>query len=188
MADDVDAPVEETAVEPSVESERTFTAKEVEAIVRDRLNRQKRSMEKQVEPKKEEAPAQPDQSVAEMKLRLDFTDALDEIDWKPSKEQKPHLLTAFKTGGKDAMVSLAGMLKPAAAAPAPVADKVPVSSGPAHASVGAPNSPPEVLESDPTKWSKDYISRLRSEGTFRSELEKKFGVGTGGLFQKKIPK
>lgn len=50
----------------------------------------------------------------------------------------------------------------------PTADAAP----PTYRSPGAPaGAPPETLTRDATKWSRDYVQRLQSDGSFLKELE-----------------
>ncbi len=176
------------------EQERTFSAKEVEAIVKDRLARAKREPkpEQKAQPKKEEASA-PSDDLSSIKERLAFQDALDDLtdglDWKPSKEDRALLRSMFKAGGAEQMAALAERLKAGGNGPASSAAPA-VASPPGKPYVepkGAPNSPADVVEENPTKWSRSYIDRLKAEGTFTKKLEAYYGSGQGGLFRKPIP-
>ncbi len=174
--------------------ERTFTAKEVEAIVRDRLARVKK--EPKTEPKAQptNGETRPADDIAVMKERFAFEDALDEltdgVDWKPSKKDKVLLRAMFKAGGSEQMAALAERLRETGKGPespaAPVAAQVP--GKPYVPPPGSPNSPSDVTEQNPANWSRSYIERLQKDGTFRQEVEKFYKSGQGGPFRRSIPK
>lgn len=173
--------------------EELIPKSKVEAIVRDRLDRDRKSRAKQ-EPAAQAPKEEPKPSTdADLKARLDFAEMLSDMDWKPSKEDREHLRDAFVSKGAEAMHRLAGRLKPPESAPAPAAPVVAEpAKEPSYKSPGAPaGAPAEVLNNDATKWSSDYVARQREQGTFLQELEKyrsSLPGGTGGLFRKRLPK
>lgn len=184
------APVEETPQEESIPKSK------VEAIVRDRLERDRKSRAKQepAAPAPKEDPKPTDPGYAELKAKLDFAESMDDLDWKPSKDDRETLRDMFLAKGAEGMKKLADRLKPAASPSAPAAaapTEPPAPTGPGYKSPGAPaGAPPEVLDRDATKWSPDYIQRLRENGTFLQELEKYRGSlpgGDNGIFRKRIP-
>lgn len=175
---------------------KVYTGPEVEAIVRDRLDRQKKALSKpEAQPAHKKEPQPTPGSADELVVRLaameakaEVSEAIAELDWKPAKDDADMLRDAFKTGGRALFDKIAERIKPTATTEAkPVSD--PANK---YKSPGAPSgAPPEVLEGDATKWSKDYIDRLRSEGKLLSEVEKwrsSLPGGGGGLFRKRIPK
>ncbi len=186
-----------TAAPPAEETpqEDLIPKSKVEQIVRDRLERDRKTRSKQepVAPAPREEPKPSDPGYAELKAKLDFAEALDELDWKPSKDDREHLRDAFNKG-TEAMLKLAVRLKPPGTTTPPAAaapTEPPAPTGPGYKSPGAPaGAPPEVLDRDATKWSKDYIERLRENGTFLQELDKFRGSlpgGGNGVFRKRIP-
>lgn len=207
MADDEnkgDAPDDATATAATGESqesrERTFSQADVDAIVAKRVAKAEKAAERRVRgelesqttQKKEPPPAPGSDDLAAkfaaMEAKVALTEAIAELDWKPSKDDAELLRDAFKSGGQAALDKLAGRLKPQTAAETKPMDE----PGPRYKSPGAPSgAPPEVLDRDATKWSADYIARMREDGTFFAELEKfraSLPGGGGGLFRKRIPK
>lgn len=200
-----EAPESATGTAPEAEKpdqqERVFTAKEVEAIVRDRLARVKKEpkSEQKAEPKKEEAKADGNETVADIKQRLEFQDSLndlmDDLDWKPTRQDRELLRSMFKAGGAEQMAALAERLKGAGTDPTKGSGTPPAPATPAAAPgkpyvapPGAPNSPADILEQNPAKWSRAHIERLQKDGTFRQEVEKFYQSGQGGPFRRQIPK
>jgi hypothetical protein len=203
MADDdktetaEDATATAAAGESQESRERTFTQAELDAIVAKRVAKAEKAAERRLrEPEtkpaqSKEPPSAPSSDdlvseVAALKSRLALTEAMDDLDWKPSKEDAELLRDAFKSGGAAAMHKLAGRLKPQQETK-PVDDPTGKYKSP-----GAPSgAPPEVLDRDATKWSRDYVERLRQEpGAFKRELEafrNSLPGGGGGLFRKRIP-
>lgn len=193
------APAPSAAGEGQEPRERTFSQADLDAIVAKRVAKAERAAERRVRGELESQPKQTKEpppapgsddlaaKFAAMESKLALTEAISELDWKPSKDDAELLRDAFKSGGQAAMDKLANRLKPAAGA---------VDSKPAddakYRSPGAPSgAPPEVLDRDATKWSADYIARLKDSGDFKKELEKYRGNlpgGGGGLFRKRIPK
>lgn len=181
-----------TPPEPQV---KTFTSEQVEDIVRSRLDRDRKNRQKSetpAAPKEEAKPATGD--VAELRAKLEFSEALDDLDWKPSKDDREHLRKMFLALGRDEMAKLADRIKPLASAPAAqTAPETPANgNGAPYKSPGAPaGAPPEVLENDATKWSADHIRRLQADGNLLKELEKyrnSLPGGGNGIFRKRIPK
>jgi hypothetical protein len=175
--------------------ERTFTQAELDAIVAKRVAKAEKAAERRLrEPESKptqtkEPPSAPGSDdlaakLAALEAKAAMAEAMAELDWKPSKEDAELLRDAFKSGGESAMQKLAGRLKPQ------VATKPNEPSG-TYKSPGAPSgAPPEVLDNDATKWSRDYVDRLQSDGKLLAELERYRGTlpgGGGGLFRKRIP-
>lgn len=193
-----DAQATAAAGESQESRERTFTQAELDAIVAKRVAKAEKATERRLREtdpnpaQKKEPPPAPGSDdlaakLAALEAKAAVADALAELDWKPSKDDAELLRSAFKSGGEPAMQKLAGRLKPQQAEVKTVdspADK--------YKSPGAPSgAPSEVLDRDATKWSRDYIERLESEGKLLPELEKYRGSlpgGGGGLFRKRIPK
>lgn len=200
MADDdktetaEDATATAAAGESQESRERTFTQAELDAIVAKRVAKAEKAAERRLrEPEskttqsKEPPPAPGSDDLASKLAALEakaaMAEAMAELDWKPSKEDAELLRDAFKSGGEAAMQKLAGRLKPSDAKPDEPASK--------YKDPGAPSGAPrEVLDNDASKWSRDYVERLQSDGKLLAELERYRGTlpgGGGGLFRKRIP-
>jgi hypothetical protein len=186
----------------------------VEEMIRDRLERDRRSRQKaepKAPPPKKDEPRSEKVDDSDIRERVEFRDALDdmtdEMDWKPSREDRGLLRDMYRIGGTERMAALAERLqaqstaskgddKPPAAAPAAAAPAAPPPSPPTvtpggsqyKPPPGAPNAPTDIVEQNPAKWSPDYIDRLKQDGTFRQEVEKFYQTGEGGLFRRRIPK
>lgn len=165
----------------------------VEEIVRDRLARDRQARAKEqpaTTAKKEEPPPSGDDT----RSRLEFMEALDELDWKPTRDDKELLRATMVSQGREAMDKLASRLKAAApsTSPAPAPGTPPPAEGPTYRSPGAPSgATQDVFERDATKWDSNTIARLKSDGTFLSKLEEyrqSLPGGSNGLFRKRIPK
>jgi len=205
MADDDTQETQDTqtgtspAGESSESKERTFSQAELDAIVAKRVAKAEKSAEKRVRQEIEGQPAQKKDpqpasgsedlaaKLAALEAKAAWHEAVAELDWKPTKDDAELLRDAFKSGGADAMQKLANRLKPQDAAK----EETKVDDSAKYKSPGAPSgAPSDVLERDATKWSRDHIERLRSEGSFLKELEKYRGSlpgGGGGVFRKRIP-
>lgn len=177
--------------------ERTFTQAELDAIVAKRVAKAEKAAERRYRepepntPQKKETPPAPGSDdlaskLAALETKAAIAEAMAELDWKPSKEDAEILRDAFKSGGEAAMQKLANRLKPQTETK-PVDDPTGKYKSP-----GAPSgAPAEALDRDATKWSADYVERLRGEGSLLKELEKYRGSlpgGGGSLFRKHIPK
>lgn len=199
---DGDATATPAAGESQKAEERKFSQADLNAIVVKEKAKAERATEKRIRAeldgnnnnaqKKEPPPASGNEDLAAefatMKSQLAVAQAFAELEWKPSKEDAELLRNAFASGGQAGMDKLANRIKPAANVEATPVDD----NANRYKSPGAPSgAPPEVIDRDATRWSKDYIERLRSDGTFHSELEKfraSLPGGGGGLFRKRIPK
>lgn len=194
-----DAPATAAAGESQESRERTFTQAELDVIVAKRVakaekaaDRRHRESEPSTAQKKEPPPAPGNDElvakIAAMEVKAAMAEAISELDWKPSKDDADLLRDAFKSGGQPALDKLAGRLKPQTTTETKSMDD----PGKKYKDPGAPGgAPPEVLDRDATKWSLDYINRMRDDGTFKAELEKyrqSLPGGGGGLFRKRIPK
>lgn len=190
-------PPDAAATAAENQPDRKFSQDDVDKIVTKRLAADRRARAKEQEAKASSPTKEDDRptgqtadpGIAELKAKLEFREALDDLEWKPSKEDRDTLADMFSAKGLDAMTKLATRLKPA---PAETSKSEPPTGGGTYRSPGAPSgAPPEVLDRDATRWSKDYIDQQRAAGTFLSELEKYRGSlpgGSNGLFRKRIPK
>lgn len=185
---------------PEQQQEKLYTSAQMEHAIRERLERDRKSRSKPEAPTAQKKEPQPTPSneelaavVADLKAKHEVNEAIVELDWKPSKDDAETLREAFKSGGRPLFDKLAARLKPAApAAATKEAATAAVPNAAAYKSPGAPSgAPPEVLEQDATKWSADYVQRLKSDGTLLTKLEEyrnSMPGGGGGLFRKRIPK
>jgi hypothetical protein len=214
MSDDDDKPDDKdgsatatgaAGVSPEAQ-ERMFSQDALDAIVAKRVAKAEKAAERRVRSeyeaqnstaqKKDTQPTQGSDDIrtelAELKAKAAYAEAIAELDWKPSKTDAELLRDAFKSGGEASMQKLAGRLKPATQQPAQEQNVNDASNDKKYQSPGAPSGAPvEVLDRDATKWSKDYIERMRGEGTFLKELEKfrnSLPGGGGSVFRKRIPK
>lgn len=114
-----------------------------------------------------------------VEARVAASEAVQQLDWQPSREDATYLRNAYASGGEAAMNRLSDRLKQ---------DHVQRYRSPGGATASATASAPTVDTRDATKWSADYVARLRDEGKLLSEVEKFRGTlpgGTGGLFRKR---
>lgn len=148
---------------------------------------------KKTEPKTEAAPAV-DPVVADLKAKYEFAEALNDLDWKPSKEDRETLRDMFLAKGLDAMERLANRLKPAPAAPTPKTEEKATAPAPTVPSPiktpGAPAGVPvDPSDLHPTQLTKGDIERMQKDGTFRAYLQRNGGGEGNGLFSKRrMPK
>jgi hypothetical protein len=180
------------------QQEKLYTSAQMEHAIRERLERDRKSRTKPeaTTPNAQKKEPQPTPGnddvlakVAALEAKAALAEAISELDWKPAKEDAETLRDAYKAGGPELFAKLAGRLKPAS--PVTGAKSAEPANG-SYKSPGAPQgAPPETLHQDATKWSADYVARLRADGTFLQELEKyraSMPGGGGGLFRKRIPK
>lgn len=197
---------------------KTFTQAEVDAIVAKAKSKAEKAAEKRLT---QTAPtAQPNtppaataapagetdlaSQLAQLTQRLDqseadraFAETIATVggDIEKLKELRP----LFDPNKPDAFIEKAKKLGLAAAPPRKGDDDDEDDGNPGNSqapsmfrSPGAPSGPPSgVIENDPTKWTKDYIQRLRADGTFLKEIEKwaeTLPGGGNGVFRKRIPK
>lgn len=176
-------------------SEEMVPKSRVEEIVRERLERDRKARQDgQAAPPKHEPKTTAGEDFSDIREEHTFRNALDdvmdELDWKPSKDDRALLRSMHRAGGKDQMASLAGRLKaaqPSGGAPAPAAPPATAAAPAYKPPPGAPSSPPDVIEGDPSKWDAAYVERLRRDGTFRSEVEKHYRSGNGSPFRRTNP-
>jgi hypothetical protein len=144
-------------------------------------------MEKQAALEARLAKAEADKAYAETVANLHLT-----------PEQRAELRDLFDPAKPDAFTERVQRLglgkapEPAKQETAPPPEENPVPNGKQYQSPGAPAGArtDEVFESDATKWSKDYIDRLREQGTFLEEVEKykrSLPGGSNSLFRRRIP-
>jgi hypothetical protein len=212
MADDEDKPdsgdsatATGAAGETPEAQERTFTQAQLDVIVATRSAKAAKAAEKRVRSeyegantnsqsatkKEAEQPGSEDWAakVAALEQKAAISDAMNELDWKPTKDQAETLRDAFKSGGQTLFDRLATLIKPTAGTQQTEAKKM---DDPTYNSPGAPSgAPADVLERDAVRWSKDYIDRMRADGTFKDAIEKyraSLPGGNNGLFRKRIPR
>ncbi len=193
-----DATATSAAGESQEQKERTFTQAELNAIVAKEKAKEARATEKRLRQesdaaqKKEPSPAPGSEEllakVAALEAKTMLAEAFEELDWKPSKEQSDILRDVFKTGGADVMKRVAATMRPAQQA----TTEAKVDDAGRYKSPGAPSGAPrEVLEGDATKWSRDYVEQLRSQGKLLSEIGRwrtTLPGGGDGLFRKRAAK
>lgn len=183
---------------------KLFTQSEIDEIVKkekakaERATERRLRQEQKAEPQdkkeaKSEAKAEKSDDddlrseMTKLKTDLQFERAVKKLAFIPNEDQEELLRSMFESGGADKMNKLAAQLKPADKSESQQEEKV----APSYKSPGAPSgAPAEVLENDATKWSKDYVARLKRDGSLFKELEK-FGANMGGengIFQKRMPR
>ena len=176
-----------------VKREKAKAERSAETRVRKELESSGSSASKEKETKSEQKSENTD--VAELRAKLEFSEALDDLEWKPSKDDRDLLRDMFASRGRDAMERLADRLKPAAQAAQTQAagaekkaeakggeEKAPEKQTPApgYRSPGSPNGAPRAPgDMPPTQWTKDDIDRMRRDGSFKQELDRA-GSSMGG--------
>jgi len=204
MADEQTIETQGLAPPADGSQEQVFTKAQVEAMIKDRVDRLNEVRRKEVGGLKDELekvkaappPSQKsaDSSVGDPSIVEKLQKRLQDMEFeqlvggfKPTEEQRNYLRRVFDPENPREVLEMAkafglGAEKPAA---------TPESQPPQFQSGGAPaaRQPGEVSD-NPITWTKDDIARLQREGSFLRRVEEyanRLPGGSGGLFKKRIP-
>ncbi len=182
-------------------TEKLLSQSQVDEIVKREKAKTERRVRKELEEagtaskKPESKPEAKSDPVAELMAKVAFSEALEDLDWKPSKEDRETLRDMFLAKGADAMERLANRLKPAPVVQAAPVVKKETAEAPAAApksAVVTPGAPAAVpvnpADIHPTQLTSGDIERMRQDGTFLSYLNRNGGGGGLSPFSKRMPK
>ena len=190
----------ETSVEATTEpAERTFTQAELNKFLAKETSKLKRKMSREAKEKAVSAPAHTEESNDQnerLDQLLETVESLKaRLDEQQTSSKVKNLLASYPGLSDEHAGMVATMYKTDAAQATKLAElfsksseSAPEPSGPGFKSPGAPAPTPEIDRAlDPRSWTKDDISRMRSDGSFKANLEKyrnSLPGGGGGLFRK----
>jgi hypothetical protein len=181
-------------------TERVFTQAEMDAIIGERLRRDRAARAPAAPaapapaptPAKTQTPQELAAELAQIKAQLAFSDTLSTLPEaaRLSLEQRTALRQLFDPANPQALAEtiklFAPATAPAAEAPAPAAEP----PAPFVAGGSAPGAPPREPSLNPLAWDKSDIDAMKQRGEFRQNLDKWRSSLPGGapLFKRHVPK